>query len=86
MGNNIYDIGDELELTCSSEGGPELVYSWSRASDFSNDIATNTSTLTISHVVVIDGGNYTCTVTNDAGSNNHTVTVNGESCNACHQM
>ena len=79
MSDNTYDNGDQLELNCSSEGGPDLVYSWRRNNDFSNETVTNTNTLTISDLVTVDGGDYTCTVTNDAGSNNTTVTVYGES-------
>ena len=75
MGDNTYDNGDQLELNCSSEGGPDLVYSWSRVNDFSIDTVTNTSILTISDLTTVDGGDYTCTVTNDAGSSNTTVTV-----------
>ena len=79
MGHNTYDNGDQLQLNCSSEGGPDLVYSWSRNNDFSNETVTNTNTLTISDLATADGGDYACTVTNDAGSNNTTVTVYGES-------
>ena len=44
----------------------------------SNDTTTNTNNLTISNVTTLDGGNYTCTVTNKAGSSSNTVTVYGE--------
>ena len=78
MGDNTYDNGDQLELNCSSEGGPDLEYSWNRTNTFSNDTVTNTNTLTITGVATVDGGDYTCTVTNDAGTSSHTITVNGE--------
>jgi len=79
MGDNTYDNGDDLELTCSSEGGPDLEYSWSRMmNDFSISTTTNTSTLMISDLATDDGGNYTCTVSNDAGTDSHTITVYGE--------
>ena len=78
MGDNTYDNGDQLELNCSSEGGPDLVYSWSRTNTFSATTTTNTSTLTISDLATVDGGDYTCTVTNDAGTDTMTVTVYGE--------
>ena len=77
-GNNTYPHGSQLQLHCSSEGGPRLEYSWSRANTLSNDTTTNTNNLTISNVTTLDGGNYTCTVTNDAGSSSNTVTVYGE--------
>ena len=78
MGDNTYDNGDQLELVCSSEGGPALVYSWSRVNDFSNGTITNTNSLTVSDLATVDGGDYTCTVTNDAGTTSTTVTVYGE--------
>jgi len=78
MGDNMYDNGDDLELNCSSEGGPGLEYSWSRImNDFSMDTITNTNTLMINGVTTVDGGNYTCTVNNSAGASTYTVTVYG---------
>ena len=78
MGNNTYDNGDQLELNCLSEGGPDLEYSWSRTNTFSNDTVTNLNTLIISDLATVDGGEYTCFVTNDAGTSMNTITVNGE--------
>ena len=77
MGDNMYPQESQLELSCSSEGGPNLVYSWSRSGthEISATTTTNTNTLTISDLATVDGGDYTCTVTNDAGSSNTTVTV-----------
>jgi len=79
MGDDTYDNGDELELNCSSEGGPDLQYSWSRTNVFSSTTTTNTSTLTISDLATVDGGEYTCTVNNSAGTDTMTVIVFGES-------
>ena len=79
MGDNTYDNGDQLELNCSSEGEPDLEYSWSRTNAFLATTTTNTSTLTISDLAMVDGGDYTCTVTNNAGTSNHTIIVNGKS-------
>jgi len=77
-GNNTYPHGSQLQLHCSSDGGPQLEYSWSRTNTLSNDTTTNTNNLCISNVTTLDGGNYTCTVTNDAGSSSNTVTVYGK--------
>jgi len=77
-GNKTYPHGSQLQLHCSSEGGPQLECSWSRTNTLPNDKTTNTNNLTISNVTTLDGGNYTCTVTNDAGSSSNTVTVYGE--------
>ena len=78
MGDNTYDNGDQLELNCSSEGGSDLEYSWSRTNTFSATTTTNTSTLTISDLATVDGGEYTCSVTNDAGISMNTITVYGK--------
>ena len=79
-GNNTYPHGSKLQLHCSSEGGPRLEYSWSNP----NSSYTATNNLTISNVSTLDGGNYTCTVTNDAGSSSNTVTVYGELAHITH--
>ena len=76
MGDSTYSQGQQLQLTCSSKGRPQLEYIWI----FSNDIIPNqnTSTLTIDNVTTTDGGNYTCNVTNDAGADYDTITVYSE--------
>ena len=74
MGENLYNQGDSLMLDCSSEGGPELEYIWL----FSGNIIANTSILVIDNVSTIDGGDYTCNVTNAAGSDNEDITVYSE--------
>ena len=78
MGDNTYDNGDQLELHCSSEGGPDFKYSWNRTNLFSVTTTTNTSTLTISNLTTVDGGDYTCTATNDNGTSMNTITVYGK--------
>jgi len=85
MGDDSYGIGFQLELTCSSEGTPDLEYSWSRTRTFSATTSTNTSTLTIGDLATVDGGDYTCTVTNDAGTSSRTITING-GCFALHAI
>ena len=75
---NMYPQGEQLELTCSSEGGGQLQYSWSRTNMFSATTVTNTATLTISSLTAVDGGEYTCTVTNEGGSSNNTIIVYSE--------
>ena len=77
MGDPTRNNGDQLMLNCSSEGGPGLEYSWSRTNAFSANTMTNTSTLTISDLATVDGGEYTCTVNNSAGTNSTTVIVYG---------
>ena len=76
MGNTSYSQGEQLQLNCSSEGGPQLEYTWT----FSGGMITNATSniLTIDNVTTSNGGNYTCNVTNNAGYNTSTVTVYSE--------
>ena len=71
MGNPLHSQGNQLTLNCTSEGGPQLRYIWV----FLGNIISNSSMLIIDNVTTTDGGNYTCTVTNDAGSSDAIVTV-----------
>ena len=73
MGDNLYNEGEQLQLNCSSEGGPVLEYTWI----FSGDLIPNakTSTLTINNVNTTHAGDYTCNVTNIAGNASNTITV-----------
>ena len=73
MGDNTYSQGEQLELNCLSEGGPELEYTWTFSGGMIDN--ANTSMLTIANVTTSDGGEYTCSVSNDAGSNMETITV-----------
>ena len=77
MGDNLYNQGENLQLNCSSDGGPVLEYTWL----FSGDVIpnANTSTLTINSVTSTDGGNYICDVTNIAGNANNIITVYSKS-------
>ena len=76
-GETLYIEGERLQLNCSSEGGPVLEYTWL----FSGNIIpnANTSTLTIDNVNTTHAGDYTCNVTNDAGTDSDTVTVYSKS-------
>ena len=72
-GDNLYSQGEQLQLNCSSEGGPVLEYTWLLSG---NTIPNaNNSTLTIDNVNATHAGDYTCNVTNNAGYQNYTVTV-----------
>ena len=73
MGNTLYNHGEQLQLNCSSEGGPVLEYIW-----LLSDIIIpnfNTSTVTIDNVSTSHAGDYTCKVTNSAGTDSDSVTV-----------
>ena len=70
----MYPQGDQLMLNCLSEGGPQLEYSWT----FSDSEVASTPILTIDNVNASNGGEYTCNVTNEAGSESDTITVYSE--------
>ena len=79
-GSNSYRQGNALELRCSSTGDPPFQYRWTRVINGVNNafpagIITTTNVLHINNVLVSDGGNYTCTVTNDVGSSTSTTPV-----------
>ena len=73
MGNTLYNQGEQLQLNCSSDGGPVLEYTW-----LLSDIIipnANTSTVTIDNVSTSHAGDYTCKVTNSAGTDSESITV-----------
>ena len=73
IGIRRYPFGSGVELNCTSEGGPQLEYSWI----FSNCTVDNDSML-MRDGIVANGGNYTCNVTNNAGFDSSTTTVYSE--------
>ena len=81
-GSTLYEYGDTLELNCTSEGTPELHYSWSRetsnGSMFPAHATINNNTIIIPNLAIRDGGTYTCTVSNEAGNFSVTNTVSVE--------
>ena len=74
LGNISYSQGDQLTLNCTSEGGPQLEYSW----EFLGEVISNSSMLIIDNVNTIHGGEYICNVINNAGYNNTTVAINSK--------
>ena len=81
MGGNSYNHGDRLVLNCSSEDSPELKYTWLPPGNVT--ISTNTSTLIIDNVTSSDGGEYTCNVTNNFGTDSNTIIVHSELPTTC---
>ena len=69
-----YPYGSVIELNCTSEGGPQLDYTWI----LSDSIVDSDAVLYITNATVFNGGNYTCNVTNDAGYDNNTTTIYSE--------
>ena len=78
-GTTKYLYGDTLELYCTSEGDPDLQYSWSRETSSGNTFPAGTTisnnTISITNLSISDGGRYTCTVSNEAGDFSSTITV-----------
>ena len=72
-------LGDTQTFTCSAMGGPGNTFSWTRLSD--GVTVGNMSSLTVSVEGEDDGGTYRCDVTNRAGNDSATVTLNGKDCN-----
>uniref|UniRef100_A0A3Q0T364 Ig-like domain-containing protein n=1 Tax=Amphilophus citrinellus TaxID=61819 RepID=A0A3Q0T364_AMPCI len=72
--------GDTLHLNCSSVGNPSPTYTWTLPSDKASSY--NGSVLTIKSVGFKHEGQYTCTVTNTAGTvtKEFDVDVQGEFC------
>ena len=71
----VYDEGDDLLLTCSALGGPSNTIQWQR----NNMILINETESVLNRsdiTATVDGGVYSCLVTNDAGSGMDTATVN----------
>ena len=77
MGDNTYSQGELLQLSCSSEGGPGLLYTWTFSGGMIDN--ANTNMITIANLTTSNGGDYTCNVTNDAGSDSNTITVYSKS-------
>ena len=56
-------------------GGPGNMFTWTKVGD--NVLLVNDSELMLVDIMATDGGVYQCTVENLAGSENITVTLNG---------
>ncbi len=66
-----YTLGDNVTLECASMGGPDNTFQWllneaERASE---------SSLILQSVRAVDGGVYTCVVSNAAGTSNATTSI-----------
>jgi len=73
VGDTLYKHGDQLKLNCSSEGGPNLEYRWSLSGN--EELLDNTVTDSNTLITNAEQGDYTCTVSNNAGFSSATVTV-----------
>ena len=66
-------FGENVTFICMSQGGPGISYIWQKNG---NDLPSETSeTLVLNSVIAEDGGEYTCIVSNNAGSENATAVL-----------
>ena len=69
----IADLGGTVTFNCSAQGGPNNTYQWQNdGSDLMNETDT---TLIISNITAMNGGNYTCVVSNAAGNDSATAVL-----------
>ena len=67
----IAEVGETLTFTCSAQGGPDNTYQWQNdGRDLMNETDT---TLIVSNIAAMNGGNYTCMVSNTAGNDSATA-------------
>ena len=76
MGDKLYSQGEQLQVNCSSNGGPVLEYTWLHSGNIIPN--ANTNVLTITNVNTTHGGEYICNVTNNAGYDSKNITVYGK--------
>ena len=66
-------FGENVTLTCTSEGGPTLNYTWM----LPDDTNVTSEVLPVNNVTTNDTGEYTCIVTSEAGNASTSVTLSG---------
>ena len=66
-------VGGTVTFTCSAQGGPDNTYQWQKdGEDLMNETDT---TLTVSNISAMNGGSYTCVVSNAAGNDSATAVL-----------
>ena len=71
-------MNNVVNYTCYADGGPGNSYQWIRLRD--NVVVSMAQELTLVNTDPLDGGDYQCIVTNDAGNDTVMTTLNGEIC------
>ena len=70
---DVLSFGDNVIFTYSALGGPDNMFQWQK--DGQDLLSESQSTLTLTNVNAMDGGLYTCVVTNAAGSDSSNITL-----------
>ena len=68
----LYDPNEPTALNCIASGGPNNTFMWYLDGELINETS---NTLVLSEV---EGGEYTCQVSNDAGSENASIILIGK--------
>ena len=69
---NVTKFGDNVTLICSASGGPEISFLWDMNGE---NIVGNDRTLNLVDIDASYGGDYTCIVSNTAGTDSATATL-----------
>ena len=77
MINNV-TTNNVVTYTCYADGGPGNSYQWIRLRD--NEVVSMAQELALDNTDPLDGGDYQCTITNNAGNDTAMTTLNGEIC------
>ena len=72
----IADVGGTVTFNCSAQGGPDNTYQWQN--DGENLMNETDTTLIISNITAMNGGSYTCVVSNAAGNDSATALLHVE--------
>lgn len=64
-------LNDDVTLICTAMGGPNTTFQWK----MNGTIVGNDSTLTLAAIDASYGGNYTCTMSNAAGTDSASTTI-----------
>ena len=68
----LYDPNESVTLNCMASGGPNNTFMWYLDGVLIEDEVDNTLTLS-----EVEGGGYTCQVSNAAGRENASITLTG---------
>ena len=72
----IADVGGTVTFNCSAQGGPNNTYQWQKnGTDLMNE---TDAALIVSNITAMNGGSYTCVVSNAAGNESATAVLHVE--------